>query len=112
MRRGSIIWRPVSSALLLVLVGLAPPARALDDTRRSALTNLVRQDCGSCHGLTLGGGLGRPLVPETLEGTDSRAIADVILDGVSGTPMPPWRGLLSDAEALWIADRLKEGFPK
>ena len=112
MRRSPVTWLPLSSALLLAAIVFAPPALALDEKRQSELTHLVRQDCGSCHGLTLKGGLGRPLVPETLQDTDSQAIADVILDGVSGTPMPPWRGLLSETEALWIADRLKEGFPK
>lgn len=111
MRRARTIWRPLSSALALALLATAP-ALALDEPRRSELTNLVRQDCGSCHGLTLKGGLGRALIPETLQDTDSQAIADVILDGIAGTPMPPWRGLLSEAEARWIAERLKEGFPK
>jgi cytochrome c55X len=33
----------------------------------------------------------------------------VILDGVPGTAMPPWRPLLSEADALWIADYLLKG---
>ncbi|RMF39212.1 MAG: cytochrome c, partial [Alphaproteobacteria bacterium] len=31
----------------------------------------------------------------------------LILDGIPGTPMPPWRPLLSDAEAEWIARYLR-----
>lgn len=112
MRRSPVTWLPLSSALLLAAVALAPSALALDEKRQSELTHLVRQDCGSCHGLTLRGGLGRPLLPRTLADVDSDAIADVILDGIAGTPMPPWRGLLSRTEARWIADRLKEGFPQ
>ena len=112
MRRSRIGWLSPSSALLLAGLALAPPTLALDEERQSELTHLVRQDCGSCHGLTLRGGLGGPLVPQTLRDIDSDALADVILDGVPGTPMPPWRGLLSQAEARWIAERLKEGFPK
>jgi len=73
------------------------------------LTNLVRQDCGSCHGLTLRGGLGKPLTPDSLADWDSAQLKHIILDGVPGTPMPGWRPLLSEAEAIWIADMLKRG---
>ena len=37
-----------------------PPAR------QAELLHLLRHDCGSCHGLTLKGGLGPPLLPATL----------------------------------------------
>lgn len=77
-------------------------------TRQAELRNIVIQDCGSCHGLTLKGGLGKPLLPETLKAFPDAAVADMILDGVGGTPMPPWRGLLTEAEALWIARTLKQ----
>ena len=73
------------------------------------LSNLVRQDCGSCHGLTLKGGLGKPLTAESLEQWDRDQLAAIILDGVPGTPMPPWRPLLTEVEARWIADMLKQG---
>ena len=74
-------------------------AAALDSAREAELTNLVRHDCGSCHGLTLKGGLGHPLVPERLGDVDPDSLAAVILDGVPGTPMAPWRGLISKEEA-------------
>jgi len=77
--------------------------------RQRELHNLVVQDCGSCHGLTMRGGLGKPLLPENLKPFPEEALAEVILDGVSGTPMPPWRGLITEAEALWIARELKQG---
>lgn len=104
-------WLP-SSAIVIVLSVMSGSADALDGKRLEELTNLVRQDCGSCHGMTLKGGLGRPLLPENLAHADSTSITTIILDGVPGTPMPPWRDLLSREEARWIADRLKEGFPK
>jgi cytochrome c55X len=34
-----------------------------------------------------------------------------ILYGRPGTPMPPWRAFLTEADAEWIAARLREGFP-
>jgi cytochrome c55X len=73
------------------------------------LANLVKQDCGSCHGLTLRGGLGKPLSPEHLAAWNEEQIVRIILDGVPGTPMPPWRPLLSESEARWIAAALKQG---
>lgn len=77
--------------------------------RQAQLHDMVVQDCGSCHGLTMRGGLGKSLLPADLADTSDQAVAAVILDGVSGTPMPPWRGLIDDDEALWIARLLKQG---
>jgi cytochrome c55X len=77
--------------------------------RQKELRNLVVQDCGSCHGLTMKGGLGKPLLPSSLAAFPNDALAEVILDGIKGTPMPPWRGLLTEAEALWVARELKRG---
>jgi cytochrome c55X len=73
------------------------------------LERLVRQDCGSCHGMTLKGGLGPDLRATRLAGRDKAEIARIILDGVPGTAMPPWRPLLSEDEALWIANYLMSG---
>jgi cytochrome c55X len=59
--------------------------------------------------MTLKGGLGSDLRAETLAGADPETLAIIILDGVPGTPMPPWRPLLTEGEALWIADYLLTG---
>jgi cytochrome c55X len=101
-------------ALLLVLALLAPAFAAAEpaEPRRSALVEMVRQDCGSCHGLTMKGGLGPSLEPRALADKDSEFLSYVILNGRRGTPMPPWRDHLSEAEARWIADTLKKGLPK
>ncbi|MEQ1672776.1 MAG: cytochrome c [Hyphomicrobium sp.] len=77
-------------------------------SRAGYLERLVRQDCGSCHGMTLKGGLGPALLTERLSNRGADAIATIILDGIPDTPMPPWRGLISDADALWIANYLKK----
>jgi cytochrome c55X len=76
------------------------------------LIHLVRQDCGSCHGMTLQGGLGTPLTREALVGQSAEALAVIILHGKHGTAMPPWKTQLSAAQAQWIAERLLEGFPE
>jgi cytochrome c55X len=81
----------------------------IDQRRAAELENLVRQDCGSCHGMTLKGGLGRPLTPDRLQDVPAGGLARIILDGVPGTPMPPWAGLISEEEAMWIAEHLRRG---
>lgn len=95
-----------------VFLVLAVPAQASGTPDAQALERLVVQDCGSCHGLTLKGGLGPDIRPETLESYDPEVLQGVILDGVPGTAMPPWRPLLSEAEAAWIADFLLTGESK
>lgn len=95
-----------SLALLLLL---ATPAMAeVAPGRQAALQHMVAQDCGSCHGLTLKGGLGSPLTPAALAEAEPETLATIILDGLPGTAMPPWRPLLTDEEAIWIARYLKE----
>jgi len=105
-----LTWRRWRSAPLVACALAIFPAAVAEPLRDPAsLSNLVRQDCGSCHGLTLKGGLGKPLTAENLAPWSREQIAQIILDGVPGTPMPPWRPLLTEAEAHWIADMLKAG---
>ena len=95
-----------------VFLALAGPAMAVTPERQAQLEHMVIQDCGSCHGLTMKGGLGKAITPQALSGLDPETVATVILDGVPGTAMPPWRPLISPAEALWIARYLmKEKAP-
>jgi cytochrome c55X len=81
----------------------------ISSPRRQALVNLVRQDCGSCHGMTLQGGLGPPLTSAALRNKRADYLRAVILDGRAGTPMPPWRPFISESEARWMVDMLKRG---
>jgi cytochrome c55X len=98
----------VLSVALCVITSANVLAQGLDGD----LERLVRQDCGSCHGMTLKGGLGPDLRSTRLAGRDKTEIAKIILDGVPGTAMPPWRPLLSEDEALWIANYLLSGDAK
>ncbi|WP_432448466.1 c-type cytochrome [Aliiroseovarius marinus] len=91
----------------LLFMGAAHAESAGPDP--DALARLVHQDCGSCHGLTLKGGLGPDIRPETLEHYDPEVLQIVILDGIPDTAMPPWRPLITEAEAAWIADYLLKG---
>ncbi|MCB1916673.1 MAG: cytochrome c [Rhodocyclaceae bacterium] len=72
---------------------------------------MVRQDCGSCHGLTLRGGLGPALLPEALAAKPMDSLIAVVLSGRPGTAMPGWSRFVSEAEAAWIVDALRRGFP-
>ncbi|PXW93396.1 cytochrome c55X [Sphaerotilus hippei] len=88
-----------------------PEAVEPDGPRRQQLVRMVTQDCGSCHGMRLTGGLGPALTPAALSGLPADSVAATIFHGRPGTPMPPWRAMLSEAEARWIAERLRAGFP-
>ena len=94
--------------------GLLLSSAALADTgispqRQTQLVHLLRQDCGSCHGMTLKGGLGSPLLPGNLAGKPDELLVDTILNGRPETAMPPWRGELSHADAAWLVEQLREG---
>ena len=98
------------AALLLLAVALPATATATAGTvtadRAGELQYIVKQDCGSCHGLRMTGGLGRAIPPAALAGRDPDDLSTIILDGMPGTAMPGWRPLLSEDEARWIADYL------
>lgn len=100
------LWR---NAALALIAGIAPAMAGEAAPDAAKLASLVRQDCGSCHGLTLKGGLGKPLTEERLRPWSREQLVGIILDGVPGTPMPPWRPLLTEADARWIAERLQQG---
>lgn len=95
-------------AAALVLATALPCAADIPAERAAALEHMVIQDCGSCHGLTRKGGLGSPLTAEALSHAEPEGLALIILDGVPGTAMPPWRPLLTEDEAIWIARYLKK----
>lgn len=113
----------VAAVVAAGLCGLSMPAHPAEGeaglratgvpapARQRQLIQMVRHDCGSCHGLTLAGGLGPALVPEALQGKPLDSLEAVILRGRPGTPMPGWQGLLSEEDARWIASQLQEGFP-
>lgn len=79
--------------------------------RQAELIHLVRQDCGSCHGLTLKGGLGPALLPEMLKDKPPEYLKAAILYGLAPSAMPPWKRFLSEADAEWIVINLQKGFP-
>lgn len=102
---GSML-KPLILGLLLTGQSLHSLADSLPLARQQALEHLLLQDCGSCHGMTLRGGLGPALLPDQLRVKDPEALARIIRDGLPGTAMPPWGPLLSSADIEWLASRL------
>lgn len=98
--------------MLLLASALVNAHAEPEAVHRQRLIHLVRQDCGSCHGLTLQGGLGPALAPQRMQSLPMETIVATILHGRPGTPMPPFRGILDDSDARWIAHQLQSGFPQ
>jgi cytochrome c55X len=84
-------------------------APAPDAARQRELLWLLKQDCGSCHGMRLTGGLGPALTPEALRTKPAESLVATIVSGRPGTAMPPWRRFVSEAEAEWLVARLLTG---
>ena len=111
MDRSLLIHVTVLLGLTALAVTSAPAAEP-DSARQKDLIHLVRQDCGSCHGMTLAGGLGPALTRAALADKPLDSLEAVIEHGRPGTPMPSWRSMLRAGESRWIAERLLAGFPE
>lgn len=95
------------AAFLLLASGTSGAEPSPD--RQRLLLHRLKHDCGSCHGMTMKGGLGPPLRPAALAQKPDDVLVDVILRGLPGTPMPPWAFEIDRSEALWLVRRLREG---
>ena len=83
--------------------------KPVSEKRIDELRYLVIQDCGSCHGMRLKGGLGPALLPSAIAHQDVDSLSATIIYGRPTTAMPPWKGILSLSDARWIAEQLKAG---
>ena len=92
MDRSLLIHVTVLLGLTALAVTSAPAAEP-DPARQKDLIHLVRQDCGSCHGMRLAGGLGPSLLPEKLADWPDESLVATILHGRPGTATrtPPRR---------------------
>jgi len=97
-------------SLVLSIIFLSAPAMAeISPARQQELVYMVRQDCGSCHGMTLKGGLGPALLAERLAALPDIYLVETIKHGRPGTAMPPWLPILKLEEIQWIVTWLKRG---
>ena len=94
----------------LTLVSLLPFSAALADTptaaRQAQLEHLLVQDCGSCHGLRMTGGLGPALTRDAIADKPRDALIATVTHGRPGTAMP------DDQDIAWLVDLLRKGYPK
>jgi cytochrome c55X len=109
-------FQPALLGLLLVCgaAGAQATAQAQEPVpaRQAQLLRLLRQDCGSCHGMRLTGGLGPALTRQALADMPLESLAATIYHGRPGTPMPPWSSFMSAEEAQWLARLLLAGVPE
>ena len=105
MKKMLFIASLLSTGLLLTQTVIAE----IDPTRQNELLYFIKHDCGSCHGMTLKGGLGPALLPETLSAKPKSYLVTTILEGHPNTAMPPWKSMLSHDEAVWITEQLQNG---
>jgi cytochrome c55X len=94
---------------LTLITPVTAIATDVSNDRQQELRHLILHDCGSCHGMTLKGGLGTPLTVDSLQNKSNEALISIIMNGVKGTPMPPWKGILAEQEVSWIVNQLKTG---
>lgn len=102
---------PVISAVFYIFATalfafFSSSSMALTVEQESELVYLLKQDCGSCHGLTLQGGLGPALLKKNLSDKPQSYLESVIAYGRAGTPMPPWKDILSPEEISFLASYL------
>ena len=97
-------------SMLAMHCSFAEPGSAdVTPERQNELLYFVKHDCGSCHGMTLKGGLGPALLPEALTGKPKAFLVTTIMEGRKNTAMPPWKSMLSENEAIWITEQLLNG---
>lgn len=89
------------------LMAVIPAAQSeLPEVRQQQLVHLLRHDCGSCHGMTLKGGLGPSLLPGQIRSSDPAYLRQIITYGVPGSAMPPWQPLLSADDIDFLVETL------
>jgi cytochrome c55X len=101
-----------AAALLLGAATVPAIAQEIDAARAAELVRMVRQDCGSCHGMRLTGGLGPALTRDTHGRPAPRQASPP--PSTTAAPARPCRAgkaCSSEADARWIAGRLQAGFP-
>ncbi len=99
----------IASLLSAGLLFAQTSSAEVDAERQSELLYFIKHDCGSCHGMTLKGGLGPALLPERLAAQPKDYLVTTIMEGRKNTAMPPWKSMLSHEDAVWITEQLQNG---
>ena len=109
MRNKALTTRLIFTCLLAFSPFSPTYAAEVSEKRQKELRHLLRHDCGSCHGLTLKGGVGPSLLPDVMQKRDFEYLVISILEGHNGTPMPAWKSILNRQEVEWIVRELRKG---
>lgn len=100
----------LNSYIKALIFALVFSASAIADEpsqkRQKELRNMLKHDCGSCHGLTLKGGLGSSLLADALAHKTDDFLVQTIQNGRKGTAMPPWKDFMTEQETLWLVQKL------
>ena len=110
-RKYFCVFGPLSAALAISVHparGIALPAPA--QVRGGApAAQLYAQYCAGCHGPNLQGGAGSNLIDdEWKNGSDDSSLARVIVGGVAGTPMQPFKDILDVTEVRQIVFYIRQ----
>lgn len=93
---------------MLLLIGFSMAIADIQPERKEELRHMLLHDCGSCHGMTMKGGLGPALTKDKLKDRTAAALESTVTYGRPGTPMPPFKGILKTEEIQWLIQLLKE----
>ncbi len=99
----------IFSLLNISLLATQTAIAEVSSFRQNELLYFIKHDCGSCHGMTLKGGLGPALLPKTLSAKPKSYLVTTIMEGRQNTAMPPWKTMLTHDEAVWITEQLQNG---
>ena len=99
----------LNASVALLLCCASQVSADITEQRQQQLMHLLKHDCGSCHGMTLKGGLGPSLLPSALHGKPDELLFVTIREGRPGTPMPPWKSQLSEEDVNWLIKQLRKG---
>ena len=78
------------------------------EVRQKQLIHMLKHDCGSCHGMTLKGGLGPALLVSSLKQFSDEYLFTVIKYGKAEKAMPPWGKILKDDEIKFLIRYLRD----
>ncbi len=93
---------------VVLFFGFSLAVADIEPERQEELRHMLLHDCGSCHGMTMKGGLGPALTEDALKDSTAAALESTVTYGRPGTPMPPFQGILKKEEIQWLVQLLKE----
>ena len=101
MDKSLLIHVAVLLGLTAVAVSTAQAAEPAP-ARQQELVHLVRQDCGSCHGMRLAGGLGPALLPARLADWPDESLVATILLAAKMSPL--WQVVAGTTVGMLLAN--------